>query len=546
MPTQTQVLVAGGGPIGLMAAVELRRRGVDVLIVDALAARPLWAKAIGVQPRTLEILDQIGIVRSALDAGTVMRGQQVYKDGALVGQIDIEVPDQVPYRFAALPQYETERVLEEHLERLGGRLQREVRLLSFTQDDAGVTAVLQTPAGEKTVRAEYLVGADGAHSIVRKTLGIGFEGDAFPESYMLGDVEVDWDLPQGYAVRSSRTTGDGAVDDLLVAIPLPGRKRYRMSMLVPPELAPQGSTGADGITHGFTGGREPELHHIQEVLDRLSPVPVTAGRLRWSSVFRISHRLADRYSVGRAFIAGDAAHIHPPTGAQGMNTGLQDAYNLGWKLAQAVSGHGAPGLLDSYHAERHPVGEEVVGRTVRAARGGGIETGGGGRDTIILREAQLLVGYPDSPLNAAVDGGVAEDGTGPLPGDRAPDATGLEQDGVAGPLRWHEFLRGTGHVLLLWAPDAATADAAQDVSIENVRTYVVRPGTIGGSDPTRPLAAGREIADVHGHLAANYGFGPEPATVLIRPDGYLSFRSAGIADEAVAHHLLLTVGVPRR
>ena len=127
---------------------------------------------------------------------------------------------------------------------------------------------------------------------------------------------------------------------------------------------------ADGVAHGFEGERKPELHHIQAVLDRLSPEPTTARNLRWSSVFRISHRIVDAYGRGRVFVAGDAAHIHPPTGAQGMNTGIQDAHNLAWKLALAVSGHAAPGLLDSYDAERRPVGEEVVGRTVRSAREG--------------------------------------------------------------------------------------------------------------------------------------------------------------------------------
>jgi 2-polyprenyl-6-methoxyphenol hydroxylase-like FAD-dependent oxidoreductase len=184
--------------------------------------------------------------------------------------------------------------------------------------------------------------ADGAHSAVRRA----FEGAAFEEPYMLGDVEVDWSAPRGYGIRSTHET-----DDALVCIPLPGRGQYRMSMLVPDEL---------------TNGDTPQLHHIQAVLDRLSPEPTTARNLRWSSVFRISHRIVDAYGKGRVFVAGDAAHIHPPTGAQGMNTGIQDAHNLAWKLALAFSGHAAPGLLETYDAERRPVGEEVVRRTVVA------------------------------------------------------------------------------------------------------------------------------------------------------------------------------------
>ncbi len=247
-------------------------------------------------------------------------------------------------------------------------MQRDVDFVGFTQDAIGVTSSLRTADGDHTISTQYLVGCDGAHSLVRKGLGIDFEGDAFPEEYMLGDVELDWDLPSGYAIRSMHRTGD-AVDDLMVCIPLPGHKRYRVSSFVDPELtsAPSGDAG-DGVAHGLQSGRAPELRHLQSVLDRLSPQqPTRVSHLRWSSVFRISHRLAGRYSSGRAFLAGDAAHIHPPTGAQGMNTGIQDAVNLAWKLALAVSGEAADGLLESYHAERHPVGEEVVGRTVRSA-----------------------------------------------------------------------------------------------------------------------------------------------------------------------------------
>lgn len=154
-------------------------------------------------------------------------------------------------------------------------------------------------------------------------------------------MELDWSQPRGYGIRSTRRV-DGGADDLLVCIPLPGRGRYRVSMLVPDKLALAPTAGR--IEHGFEGGKKPELRHIQAVLDRLSPEPVTAANLRWSSVFRISHRMVDTYGRGRVFVAGDAAHIHPPTGAQGMNTGIQDAHGLAWKLAAAVAGVDAAGL----------------------------------------------------------------------------------------------------------------------------------------------------------------------------------------------------------
>lgn len=341
----TDVLVVGAGPVGLTLAGELRRAGVACRIVDRLPARLPYARAVGIQPRTLELFDRMGLVREVLDAAVPMRGQVTYVDGAERGRVELVLPPEVPYGFAALPQYETERLLEEFLGRYGTGIERSTALVAFARDAAGVTSRLTTASGaEEEVRSRYLVGCDGAHSTVRKGLGLSFEGGAFPEEYMLADVEVDWALPSGYGVRSMRLGAGGAVDDLLVCVPLPGRGRYRMSMPAPPELSAArraeavGPAGGDGVAHGLEGGAAPGLADVQRVLDRLAPEPATASALRWSSVFGISHRLVDRYGEGRVFVAGDAAHIHPPTGAQGMNTGVQDAANLAWKLALAVGG----------------------------------------------------------------------------------------------------------------------------------------------------------------------------------------------------------------
>lgn len=339
----TDVLIAGAGPVGLSAAAELRRHAVRCRLVDRLPARLPYAKAVGIQPRTLEIWDRMGLARTVLEAAVPMRGQLIYVNGQEQARIDLQLPPEVPYGFAALPQYETERLLEEYVAGLGTVIERGTELLSFTQDADGVTARLRSASGaEEEVRARYLIGCDGAHSIVRKGLGLGFEGGAFPEEYMLADVEADWDLPPGYGVRSSHRADDGSTDDLLVCIPLPGAGRYRMSMLVPAELSTEAKDGAstpgNDVAHGLEHGRAPELSHIQAVVDRLAPRPAALSRMRWSSVFRISHRIVDRYGDGRVFVAGDAAHIHPPTGAQGMNTGIQDACNLAWKLALVIKG----------------------------------------------------------------------------------------------------------------------------------------------------------------------------------------------------------------
>ncbi|MEU5149054.1 FAD-dependent monooxygenase [Streptomyces yangpuensis] len=530
----TDVLVVGAGPIGLTAAAELRRRGVSCRIVDRLPARLPFAKAVGIQPRTLEIWDRMGMVRAALDAAVPLRGQLTYVNGAERPRIDLVLPPEVPYRFAALPQYETERILDEHLGRWGTTVERGTELVSFSQDAHGVTSRLHTPSGaEEELRTRYLVGCDGAHSIVRKGLGLSFEGGAFPEEYMLADVEADWDLPYGYTLRAMHLDGAGAVDDVLVCIPLPGRNRYRMSMKVPPELstAARAAAAADGVAHGLQGGRTPQLADIQTVLDRLSPAPTTASNIRWSSVFRISHRIVDSYGHGRVFIAGDAAHIHPPTGAQGMNTGIQDAWNLAWKLALAVEGAAHPGLLPSYDAERRPVGEEVVGRTVRHASAQGVQSDPEDADTLILREAQLLVGYRGSPV---VD--PPGQGPGPRPGDRAPDCTGLTSPIAAVPLRLGDLLREREHVLLLYGTGLdELARTARESSGGRVGTCVVMPAGTPPGTPAGPAAL-PTYHDTAGEFARMYA-AEAPTAFLVRPDGHLGARLSPPTPQQLAAHL---------
>lgn len=240
---EIDVLVVGAGPVGLTAAAELRRHGVGCRIVDRLAVPQHYAKAVGVQPRTMELWDLMGMVRAALDEAVPMRGQLLFADGRPGPQIDLTLPPDIPYGFAALPQYTTERLLTEHLAGYGTQVERGTELLSVQQDADAVRALLRTTSGPQEVRARYVIGCDGAHSLVRKAAGLRFEGDAFPEQYMLGDVEVDWDLPEGYGIRAMHHDEAGRVDDILVCIPLPGRGRYRISMLVPDELSGDGGAG---------------------------------------------------------------------------------------------------------------------------------------------------------------------------------------------------------------------------------------------------------------------------------------------------------------
>ncbi|MFD4459763.1 FAD-dependent monooxygenase [Nocardia sp. NPDC058480] len=531
----TDVLIVGAGPVGSAAAVGVVRRGVRCRIIDALSDPPQYAKAVGIQPRTLELFEAMGILREVLDAGILLRGQIVYINGVEAGRMDLKLPPEIPFGFLGLPQYETERILHQHLESLSTRVERGVRLVGFTQDENGVDAVLAGPEGEHTVRARYLVGCDGAHSTVRKTLGLTFEGAAFAEQYMLADVELDWSQPHGYNVRSMHQT-NGVTDDVLVCVPLPGHHRYRVSMRVPPELETDTSVGGDKVEHGLGTGPGPRLADIQAVLDRLAPEPVTASHVRWSSVFRISHRIVDSYGRGRVFVAGDAAHIHPPTGAQGMNTGIQDADNLAWKLALAVAEVAAPSLLASYDAERRPVGEDVVGRTVRDAREG-IGAGESDPERVLLREAQLLIDYRDSPI-------VTESPTGapsPTAGSRAPDAIRLTRDGVRSPFRLFPLLAGPGHTLLCYVDntcDTATlADLERHVGLlrkltdDHLDSYLVASPEATVGPTTLPV-----IRDSDGDFARRYHCAPG-AAYLVRPDGYLGYAASPASPDDLIRHV---------
>ena len=522
--TTVDVVVAGAGPIGLSAALELRRRGVEVLVVDRLRQPANFAKAVGVQPRTLELWDMAGVARRALDAAITMRGQIFYVNGAQTAKIDLELPDEIPYRFIALPQYESERVLAEAIAEWGTHVERGTEFLGFTQDESGVTSTLSSAGVERTVRSRFLVGADGAHSAVRKGLGLTFEGGASAEEYMLGDVELDWDMPTGYGIRASHHNEDGVVDDLLVCIPLPGHKRYRASMLVPPELSTDSDSG-DGITHGLEGARAPELHHIQAVLDRLvagadhrvrnamvvglPDQPSARGPLRLRTGFRRRRRRTHPSAHRRP------GHEHQRAGRvqPRLEAGARGAWQGRAGSARQLQHRTAPGGRGS---RRPPV------QSARAGIGADLTD----MAAILAREAQLLVGYPDSPIVAesVTEGRLAG---GPIAGQRAPDASGLSQACVGYPIRLFDLFRHGDHTLLLWAGDAEAARAQRDVaeSLEEQLGGAVRGHVIAASGSVVD-ASGALLVDAADRFAAAYGTaGTARAAYLIRPDGYVSYRT---------------------
>ncbi|WP_280269650.1 FAD-dependent monooxygenase, partial [Nocardia wallacei] len=342
-----QVLIAGAGPTGLTLAIDLARRGVEVRIADRAAEFFAGSRGDGIQPRTLEVFDDLGVLEAIIAAGSPPAPLRVHLGGQFVTERRMSEPREptpaVPYPNPwVLGQSDTEAILRERLAEFGVRVESSTELADFTQDAAGVTATLIGPNGPETVRADYLVGADGGRSTVRKTLGIPFEGTTDESIRMLlGDVRADaLDHEYGYWFAEPDAPMEG-----MALMPLPGGRLFQFA-------AP------------LAADTEPTRAVLQGYVDRLTRrTDITLAEPAWSTVWRPNIRLAQRFRDGRVFLAGDAAHVHPPTGGQGMNTGIQDAYNLGWKLAAALRSAAPRGdrfpageaLLDSYGTERRPV-----------------------------------------------------------------------------------------------------------------------------------------------------------------------------------------------
>lgn len=515
----TDVLIAGAGPVGLLLAAELRRDGVKVCVIDAHDERAFFVKALGVTARTLEIFEDLGIARDAIDAGVWLTGAETLQDGAAA--FSAQFPREgLPYGALSLAQFETERILEALLARHGGHVEYGATLIDFTESGDVVEARIQDACGEtRTVRCRWLVGCDGARSTVRHHLGVAFEGGQYPQTFMLADVDVDWQLERGPGYRFNLTGEGGAGATSLVAIPVRGSAcRYRLSMILLPD---------DAALHALNS--TPEFGEIERIMRPILPKDTRLSSMRWSSVYRVSHRIAQHYARGRVFLAGDAAHIHPPVGGQGMNTGLQDAHNLAWKLALAARGVARASLLNSYEAERRPVGLDVVESTSRALNTALAH----GEVRPAMRETQLLIGYRDSAIVADACADMPPDA--PAPGDRVPEVGGLTQAFVGHAQRLCEHIGRGRHTLIGYidADDTAAFDTAvsawRDALGAAASAVLVVPKVISVD---RASEAYRTLSDGEGAFAA--AFGARNGMIwAVRPDGHIGFRGASSFAQAL-------------
>ncbi|MFD4233706.1 FAD-dependent monooxygenase [Streptomyces sp. NPDC058542] len=554
----TDVLIVGAGPTGLVLACDLARRGAAVRIVDRSPAPPRTSRAKGPNPRSLEILDDLGVAEEVLAAGSVPLPMLKYRDRLPVAEADpwadsAQSPD-APYgRGRLIAQWRLEGILRDRLAGYGVRVEPGREVVGLTQarheDDGGGSAggggrVDVTYADGPAGRARYVVGCDGAHSSVRKLLGIGFEGSTDEDQVMVcGDV----DLAEG-ALDRTRWHQWFDEDGAVMLCPIPGTRTGWWF-----QAGPERDGRGRPLAPTADGFRRLLAHH--------TALPGRAlTRAELLSTYRVNVRMADRFRAGRVLLAGDAAHVHAIAGGLGMNTGIQDAFNLGWKLGLVLAGHADARLLDTYEEERLPVAARTLDLTSERLRATleAIRRPGGGLDAAITSDTTGLdVGYRWSSLAAGGRAPAAGE-PGPHAGDRAPDAPCADAaTGVR--TRLHRVFAGPRTTVLGFGPGSAavlrgTADAYGEAGVRTCRVYAAHEDRAGAAPGAvvedRAGAAPGAVVDDAGHAAAAYGTEASGRTgpgtvVVVRPDHHVGLVAPADDARSVREYLRRLHGTGR-
>jgi 2-polyprenyl-6-methoxyphenol hydroxylase-like FAD-dependent oxidoreductase len=346
---KTDVVIVGAGPTGLSLACQLIRYGVDFRIVEKNEGVTPYSKALGVHARTLEIYEQLGLAQRATTEGAIAGKVRMLEGGEVLGEVDLsnigEGQSAYPYMLV-LEQSKNERLLYEYIQNHGREVLWRTELESFSQTNGGVTAQLINSAGAtQTIEARYLVGCDGPRSPVRHALGLSFEGSTFERLFYVADVQIDWEF--GHDALHVCLARNAVV----AFFPMKGENRYRIVGAFP---------------EGFDKDEGEILYEeIERRIKEEAEIALEISHVNWFSVYKVHTRHVNKFSEGRCFLAGDAAHIHTPAGGQGMNTGIQDAYNLAWKMAYVLKGFAEEPILDTYNEERLPNAKRLTETTDR-------------------------------------------------------------------------------------------------------------------------------------------------------------------------------------